>query len=377
MTAVRAIWLVARREIVERTRERSLLLSTAVLVVFVALPVALWPELGIGRERFSVAVAGAHAERVAHAAQRFAGLANRTITIRRVAGDAQLRRAVADGRVDVGLAADGAQISRRPLDGDLALALQRGSYAVSSGAPLPPAQAAGRDRRADERWPLRGVAFVALFLIYVQLTAYGNALATGLIEEKVSRISDLLLSTIRSRELLSGKIAGIGVVAAGQLLVMGAAATAVAVALGRLELDDAVLRAIVLGLVWFVAGYALYAGLYAIAGTLAAGYGDVQGVTAPLSIGLGVALIVSFACIVDPEGSLAVALSLLPLTSPLGSPARLILGEMSTAAAALSLALLLASAAAALAVAARVHARAALRLGPRLRLRDAWAQARR
>ncbi len=100
--------------------------------------------------------------------------------------------------------------------------------------------------------------------------------------------------------------------------------------------------------------------------------GDLQRSAGVLSIVLVFALLVSVIALADPGGSFAGVLSFLPPTVPMGAPARLIAGEMSAAAVALSLTVMLASTAAVLAVAMRIHANAVLRLGTRVKLRDAW-----
>ena len=62
------------------------------------------------------------------------------------------------------------------------------------------------------------VAFIAVVLLYGQLFGYGVWVATGVIEEKASRVVEILLSTIRARQLLAGKILGIGTLGLLQLV---------------------------------------------------------------------------------------------------------------------------------------------------------------
>jgi ABC-2 type transport system permease protein len=120
--------LVARREIVERVRDRSLLISTAVTVGILAAILVVPPLIGLGgTTAYKVAVAGPQAEQVARAAQRVGKSFDAKIETVRVADEAALRRAVDSEKADAGLAGDaGAIVVRKKLDDNLANALQEG-----------------------------------------------------------------------------------------------------------------------------------------------------------------------------------------------------------------------------------------------------------
>ena len=273
------IRLVARREIVERLRERSLLISTlvtlAILAAFIVVPSAI--GLG-GTETYKVAVAGAQAERLARAAQPAARSLDARIEIVRASDDAAVRRAVRSGDADAGIthAAD-AIVVREELDDNLGVALQEGARRLrlreQPPPPLPVRPLEAVDTNSGQQ---QSLAFVAVLLLYAQLIAYGFWLASGIVEEKASRIVEVLLATIRPRELLAGKIVGIGVVALSQLLLIGVVATALAVATGTLELAGDAVGALGVVLAWFVLGYAFYSCLFAVAGALVPRPEDVQ-----------------------------------------------------------------------------------------------------
>src|SRR6185295_16965771 len=93
-------------------------------------------------------------------------------------------------------------------DDSLVAAVQSGSQAAR-GARLPPplpVATAGGESSSDRE----AIAFVAVVILYGQLLGYGFWVATGVVEEKSTRVVELLLSAIRPRRLLAGKVIGIG-----------------------------------------------------------------------------------------------------------------------------------------------------------------------
>jgi ABC-2 type transport system permease protein len=369
--------LVARREIVERIRDRSLLISTAVTLAILAAILLIPPLVGIGgTTTYKVAVAGPQAEQVARAAQRDAKTFDAKIEIVRVADERAVRKAVDAEKADAGLSGDArAIVVRKKLDDKLGNALQEGSRQLRLQAQPPPPLPVHTLLASDNSDDLQTITFVAVLLLYFQLVGYGYWLASGIVEEKASRIVEVLLATIRARELLAGKIVGIGIVGFMQLLVIGVGATALGVATDQVNLTGDTARAVGVVLAWFVLGYAFYACLFAVAGALVPRQEDIQNTTTPLSIVLFGSFMLSFAAIDDPGGGLATALTFIPPTAPMIAPVRLIAGEMPVEQIVVSVAVLLAGTAGLVAIAARMYSNAVLRTGTRVKLLEAWRSA--
>ena len=112
------------------------------------------------------------------------------------------------------------------------------------------------DADADERG---GFAFFAVLLLYGQLIGIGYFVAMGVVEEKSSRVVELLLSDDQAEAAAGGKILGLGLLGLGQLLLLAVLGLGVAAAGGALDVDGDILIAAGLALVWFVVGYAFYA----------------------------------------------------------------------------------------------------------------------
>ena len=221
------------------------------------------------------------------------------------------------------------------------------------------------------------IAFVAVLLLYGQLFGYGIWVASGVIEEKASRVVEMLLSAIRARQLLLGKIIGIGVLGLAQLLVISGFALTLALATGaiRTELFTTALGTIGLVIGWFILGFAFYATLFAAAGSLVTRMEELQNVIVPINLTILVSFFISIGALQDPNGRLQVLASLLPTSSALAMPVRIVVGAATPWQVALSLLLLIGSTVLLVPFAARLYSGAVLRTRGRVKIREAWRSA--
>jgi ABC-2 type transport system permease protein len=371
----RAVTLVARREIVERIRERSLWISTAVTVIVLAGVLVLPSALGFGgATKGTIAAAGPQAGAVARQAVAVQKAFDVRLTVRRAASDAEARRLVRDGDADVAVLAGGrALAAAHDADDKVVSAVQAGSQAAR-GARLPPPLPVARegDNGSSQR---QGIAFVAVVVLYGQLLGYGFWVASGVVEEKSTRVVELLLSTIRPRQLLAGKVLGIGVLGLGQLLLIGAFGVAIGAASGQLDMNADVASAVGAVLAWFVLGFGLYSCAFAVAGALVPRQEEIQSVTAPLTILILASFFLSFGVLDDPGSTLAQVLSLVPPCAPMVMPVRMIAGDVAAWEVVASVLLTLAGAVALISLAARIYGAAVLRTGSRVTLRAVWRAA--
>ena len=206
----------------------------------------------------------------------------------------------------------------------------------------------------------------------MQLIIYGLAVASGVVEEKASRVVEVLLASISPRALLAGKIAGIGILGLMQLTLTAVVGIALAAASGAIELDGGQVGTIAVVLVWFLLGYVLWASLYAIGGAIVSRQEDLQSSTTVLTLALVVSYLLAFPAVDDPESSIAVISSLVPFSSPIIMPARVAVGAASAAEIVASLGLLLVGIALLVPVGARIYENSVLRMGKQLKLREAW-----
>lgn len=364
MTGRDAVAVVARREIRSRLRERALLISTLVTLAILAAIVVLPKLFGSdGPEKVTVAAPPGPAVELAQAAQRGQQRADVEVTVKRVRDEAAARKLVADGDADAAVVRGGKALLAGDPPPDEAIGLLQ---TVAADAPVLPVQTVG-SAEDDEQ---KRLAFVAVILLYGQLIGYGFWVVSGIVEEKASRIVELLLAAIRPRELLAGKVIGIGLVALGQLFAIGVIGLALGVATGDVSADARSAGSLAIVLAWFVLGYAFYACAFAMSGALVARQEDVQNVTTPITLVILGSLFLSFPALDDPGGTLARVLSFLPPSAPLVMPARTITGDASVLEIVASIAVTAAAAAGLVVLAGRVYAAGVLQT-TRLSLRAA------
>ena len=367
-----AVALVARREIVERVRERSLWISTGVTIAILAGILVLPSALGFGgATKATVATVGPRAEQVVARARGVQKTFDVALTARSAPDDAAARRLVADGDADVAVLRGGRALAAAQDADDAVIATVQAGSQAARGASIPPPLPVDRagDTGASER---RGIAFVAVVILYGQLLGYGFWVASGVVEEKSTRVVELLLSAITPRQLLAGKVIGIGVLGISQLLVIGLVGAAVGAATGQLDVTGDLVSAVGVVLAWFVLGFLLYSCAFAVAGALVARQEEVQSVTAPLTILVVASFFLSFGALDDPDSSLAHVLSFVPPSAPMVMPVRQIAGNVTASEMLVAIVLTLVAAAALIALAARVYGAALMRTGSRVTLRTVW-----
>ena len=388
----RAATLVAKREVTTRLRSRAYLISSALLLIAILVVIVISnvvsgsnssQDVGFVRGQQSIAAAF-------RTSAQAVGQDVKTPTVAdRAAGEKQLRDGDLDALV-VGTTSNGSvQIQvKKQLNDSLrnaftvltqqsALNNQLQKAGVDPGAVNAAVAAAKVDVNALERTdPNRGqklaIGIIGAVAIYIALLVYGQAVAQGVVEEKSSRIVELLLTAIRPWELMLGKVLGIGALGLGQLLLVGVVGVAAGAATGVLTLPGAVVTgAILTVLVWFLLGYITYALLFAGLGALVSRQEDVGSAVAPLTMLIVIPFVLGISILPgNPDSALIAALSLIPLLSPTLMPMRLaggVAGWQMAVAITLSVLLIIAL----VWLAGRIYGNAVTRTGARVKLSDA------
>jgi len=250
---------------------------------------------------------------------------------------------------------------------------------IDAGRPIDPQQIATRSI----------LATILIVLIFVTLTVYGMWVATSVASEKSTRVMELLISAATPRELLIGKVVGVGGAGLTQYGAILVPAAIVVVFQDRIagfllgpaplgaEAPLAGLTLPILGafLLFFLLGFVLYALLYAAAGSLVSRQEDVQQLALPLSL-ISMASYIAAAVGLSSIGSVfVVVLSFIPFSSPFVMLARIMLGRVEPWEVALSAAILAGSSLLILQLASRIYATGVLlygqRPGPRAFIRAA------
>ena len=170
-----------------------------------------------------------------------------------------------------------------------------------------------------------GVIIVALMFFGIMM--YGSLVTQGVVEEKSSRIVEVLLATVRPWQLMLGKVLGLGLVGLIQLAIIGVVGIIAADVTGVLTVSGAASGMLAWGLLWYVLGFFAYATVFAAAGSLVSRQEDVQSVITPVTMVLAIGYVVGFNLVLqDPEGTATTWLSMIPLFSPIMMPGRIAVG---------------------------------------------------
>jgi ABC-2 type transport system permease protein len=375
--------LVARREFVERARDRSFLISTAITIVVLVGFIVGTSLLNRGT-RFDLGVVGADARATAEQVVDAGKALGFEVTIRDYPNEPPAEAAVRSGAADAVLVGTEVIVKSQPPE-QLLAAIQsvsireRARQALErSGLPpdridealnVQPLPVRALEPVDERRRQSSVVAFIGVLALYGQLFAYGYWVASGVVEEKASRVVEVLLATIRPSQLLRGKILGIGGLGLCQLMVIGAAGLAASSAVGTLRFPAGAHSAIGIVLVWFVLGFFFYSTLFAVAGSIVPRQEDLQATMTPLTILIIASFFIGVGAVQDPSSTLASVASYLPFSAPLVMPTRIALGDIAPWQAVLSAALSIGATFALIPVATRVYSRAMLRTG-RVRIRE-------
>lgn len=354
-----AVWLVAQREITTRLRSKAFLISTGILLTLV-----------LGGVLFAgfAAQSGGFGERstVAVAADVTAPLAPESFEVTRVADRAEAETLLRDGSVEAAVVAGG----------DTPVGL---TVLAKDQAPIDLIQALSAAPTVELLDPLGSNPFLAYLIsiafglvFMMSAMTFGTTIAQSVVEEKQTRIVEILLATVSARVLLAGKILGNSILALAQVIAIAGLASIGMLATGQ----DLLLGELGLALIWFgllfAFGFVLLAALYAALASLVSRQEDIGSVTSPVLM-LVMLPYVGVILFNDNPAVLAV-MSYVPFSAPVGMPMRLYLGIAEWWEPILSLGILAVTIAVVLWIGARVYEGSILRTGGRVALKEALAR---
>lgn len=383
--------VVALREVMVKLRDKAFILGTLSTLVLVIGGIALSSFLGSRTETKQVAVvddAGA-ALATAVGTQEHAADSKKSVEVVRAADVSAGERILRDGKADAVLSrgSDGTWQLVFKSGGDEALTAAV-TQTLTSQAMARTAQKAGTTMDAvlaDSHVSTRalvgnehrqtmgfilGAAFSVLFLMSAM--TYGMQIAQSVVEEKQSRIVEILVAAIPVRQLLAGKVIGNTLLALAQMALLmavglaGASFTHVAAQIPSLA------GAVGWYLLFFVAGFLALACIWAAAGSMCTRNEDLQQTSQPLIWILMLAYMAAFMA----RGTWRVGLSYVPIVSSILMPARIVDGTARWYDLVIALALNLAFAAVTVLVGERIYRQALLRTQGRLSYKDAFRLAR-
>jgi ABC-2 type transport system permease protein len=179
-------------------------------------------------------------------------------------------------------------------------------------------------------------AGVIAFLLYMSIVLYGQNVLRGVLEEKTTRVAELVVSSVPSETLLAGKVLGVGAVGLTQQVIWVLASVVMfklrAPVLSRLgigtmpfQMPEISIALGILLLVFFLLGFTFYASLYAAVGASVNTEQEAQQAVQPLLIMLVATAVFINPILLNPTGRLAFVMSILPFSAPIIMPLRLAL----------------------------------------------------
>ena len=390
------VGLVAARELRERLRGRAFRIGTLLILAVIAAAIIIPAARDDKASVQQVGVVGALSAPLRAAVAADGSAASTTVTFVPEASQTTAESGLRGGQINIAVIDGRAVVTDKPVTGNgaassatalLAAGVARtlGTARAMQAADLTTTQAAALAgarpvpvtslQPAGPGGSQRATSLIGLLLVFFLLTQYNAWTLIGVMEEKSSRVVEVLLGTVPAVRLLAGKVLGIG------LTVFLQAGLAVVVALSLAHathsdvLDGTTTVSIAATLVWLVLGYAFYSWVYAAAGATVSRQDQVQSLAFPLALPVIFGYIVSLGAATSGNAGLLVhVLAYLPPTAPLAMPALVGLGAVSWWQVVASAVITVAGTVVVARVAVSVYQRAILQTGRRVRLREAFAR---
>jgi len=217
----------------------------------------------------------------------------------------------------------------------------------------------------------KAISIIGLVLLFFMLTQYCTWILIGVMQEKSSRVVEVLLAVVRPLQLLGGKVLGIGAVALGQATLIVGFALVLGASVGSDLLKGTAPLALLSELLWLVLGYAFYCWVYAAAGSTAERQDQVQTLALPLSLPMLFGYIYSVTVASTGHTSAFFkVLAYLPPTAPFCMSVLVGLSQVTWWEFVASVLITIVSTGGVALFAARIYRRAVLRTGGRVRLAE-------
>ncbi|UOT05436.1 ABC transporter permease [Rhodococcus opacus] len=382
LSPARAIGLVARREFLTQVAKKSFVISNVIILLAIVGGIVAYSLFSGGDdERATIGLVGDQS--LAPALVATGDAVGTPVDVVPATDEQAARDEVGNGDLDVALipGTDGSVTAvteseigsglRTVIDAAVVQQAQAGALAAQGVDPAQLAEATGRavvtvdalDPPDPEKGQRVALSIAVVVLLYMQIMMFGMYVAMGVVEEKSSRVVELLLSTLRPLQLLWGKVIGIGAVGLVQLTAYGVVGVAAGLATGVLTVTGTAIGVLAGTLAWFVLGFAFFAVLYAAAGSMVSRQEDVNATASPLMVLIVIMFFSAFSSVSNPDGTLSNVLSWIPPFSAILMPLRIAAGVASPVQVVVTVALMLAVTAALSMLAAKIYQRSILRIG--------------
>ncbi|GAB3596383.1 ABC transporter permease [Microbacterium tumbae] len=354
LSAGQGVWLVAERELSTRLRSKAFLISTGILLL-VALVGVIWMGMSSGTTSTTSIAATSEAAALLPDGGPF--------EVTEVADEDAATAIVESGDVEAAIVADASAPT-----GVVIIADQSPPDALVAVFSVTPAV-----ELLDPNAPTFGMRYILglIFGLVFMMAAlsFGSPIATSVVEEKQTRIIEILLSAIPARVLLAGKVIGNTLLAVTQILLLVVVAVIGLIVTGQTEMLQGFGAPLVWFAVFFLFGFVLIATMFAAAGSLVSRQEDVGSVYTPMML----LIMVPFYLVIflGQNPLVMTILSYVPFSAPVAMPIRLFFDEASWWEPLAALVILLATCAVVILLGAKIYENSLLKMGGRVKLGDA------
>lgn len=228
------------------------------------------------------------------------------------------------------------------------------------------------------------LAYFMAFILYFAILVYGINVMSSVLEEKTSRVVEVLVSSLRPFQLLLGKVLGVGAVSIFQFLIWGVSGRFLVAQRQRLlgnaaaggdsgtffEIPHVSGETALVFVAYFIGGFLLYSAMFAAVGAMSSNEQEARQTQQPVMYLLVASYLSMFAMINDPGSSLSVTLSLIPFSAPIAMPVRWAAGNLPLSEVGLSLGILFVSIIGVTWVASRIYRVGILMTGKRPSIKE-------
>lgn len=226
------------------------------------------------------------------------------------------------------------------------------------------------------------LAYFMGIILYMSILLYGINVMSSVLEEKTTKIVEVLVSSVRPFQLLLGKVFGVGAVSIFQFLIWGVSTRLILSQRrhffgggvndggGIFQMPHVTANTGVVFGLYFLGGFLLYSAMFSAVGAMSSNEQEARQAQQPVVMLLVASFISMFAMLNDPGSTLSVTLSMIPLSSPIAMPVRWAAGNLPLSEVALSLGILFVSIIGVTWVASRIYRVGILMTGKRPNLKE-------
>ncbi|MEW1962558.1 ABC transporter permease [Microbacterium sp. NPDC077644] len=354
VSSAQGIWLVAERELSTKLRSKAYLISTGILLLIVLAGV-IWAGVSSANPS-STPVAATAA--TASALEDLGGYDVTEVGDRDAAADL-----VESGEVDAAVVDDASSAT-----GIVIIADEEAPQGLLMALSVTPeVELLSPDAAPGPLRYLLGIAFGLVFMMAAMM--FGTPIATSVVEEKQTRVIEILLSSIPARVLLAGKVIGNTILAISQILLLVAVGTVGLIVTGQTEILAGLGGPVVWFAVFFLFGFILLAAMFAAAGSMVSRQEDVGATMTPV---MYLTMIPYFLVIFFGDNPVVMTvLSYVPFSAPVGMPIRLFFNEAEWWEPLLSLVIMLGACVIVIGLGAKIYENSLLKMGARVKFREA------